>query len=142
MKKLLRNSIFPVIFLFLTACGGQPSTPIVSPPDIPADQKYVVTDPSVPVEAAAGSEFYIAVESNPTTGYHWEVTNSWNPNIMVMAAKEYQSTSLEGIVGGGGLDIWRFNALSAGEVTFTISYFPPGNTTDPQQTLTFTIRVK
>ncbi|MBI5353460.1 MAG: protease inhibitor I42 family protein [Chloroflexi bacterium] len=142
MKKIILATMFVIVFLSLTACGGQPSTPIVSPPDIPADQKYVVTDPSVPIEVAVGGEFYIAVESNPTTGYHWEVMNSWNPNLMVMVANEYQSTSPEGVVGGGGMDIWRFDALSAGDATFTISYFPPGDATDPQQTLTFTVNIR
>ena len=142
MEKNLHYLIFPAILLLLAACGGPPSTPIVSPPDIPADAKYVLTDPSVQLEVAAGGEFYIAVESNPTTGYHWEVMNSWNPNIMVMVANEYQSTSPEGVAGGGGMDIWQFDALSAGDATFTISYFPPGDATDPQQTLTFTVNIR
>ncbi len=141
MKRILLNLVLSALFIFPTACAGQTSTPIASPPDIPADQKYVVTDPAVPLEVSAGTEFYIAAASNPTTGYAWQVLNSWNPNIMVIHATEYQSASPGGVVGGGGLDIWRFDALSAGDMIFTIGYFPPGNTTDPEQTLTFTIRI-
>ncbi len=131
------------IMLFLvSACSAGGSTPIVSPPDIPPAETYVLTDPSVPVEVAAGSEFYIAVPSNPSTGYYWQAMNSWDPNVFVTVATEYQSTSPEGVVGGGGMDIWRFDAIGAGEETLVLSYFPPGITGSPEQTLTFTIRVK
>ena len=144
MKKLLIRSIFPAILLLATACAGQSSTPtpIVSPPDISPVENYVLTDPSVPIEVTAGSEFYIAVPSNPTTGYHWQVMNSWDPQVMLVKATEYQSTSPEGVVGGGGMDIWRFDAVGPGDATFVLSYFPPSNNSDPEQTMTFTVKVK
>ena len=142
MRRIPSKLLLSVLLLLLSACSGQTSTPIVSPPDIPSDQGYSATDPSVPLEVTAGTEFYIAAPSNPSTGYAWQVMNSWNPKIMVMHAAEYQSTAPEGIVGGGGLDIWRFDALSAGDVTFVISSFPPGNTNDPEQTLTFVINIR
>jgi inhibitor of cysteine peptidase len=142
MKKLLPGLAFPVLVLLLTACAGQSSTPIVSPPDIPPTDHYVLTDPSVPLEVTVGDEFYIAVPSNPTTGYHWQVMNSWDPKVMLVHATEYQSTSPKGLVGGGGMDIWRFDAVGPGEAIFTISYFPPSNTDTPEQTMTFTVKVK
>lgn len=144
MKKLLMHSIFPVILLLITACASQPptATPIVSPPDISSVQDYALTDPSVPIEVAAGSEFYIAVPSNHTTGYHWQVMNSWDPQVMLVTAVEYQNISPEGIVGGGGMDVWLFDAVSAGEATFILSYFAPSTNSNPDQTMTFRVKVK
>ena len=138
MKKILLNSILPSILLLVSACTGQASTPIVSPP---ANQ-YTLTDPAVPLEISNGSEFYIAVPSNPSTGYHWQVMNDWDPKVFVTRGTLYQSTSPEGIVGGGGMDIFLFQAVGTGEAVFTIGYFPPANTDTPEQTLTFTVQVK
>jgi hypothetical protein len=45
-------------------------------------------------------------------------------------------------VGGGGIDVFLFQAVGTGEATFIVSYFPPANTDTPEQTLTFTVRVK
>ncbi len=144
MKKLLFSLIIPASLLLITACAGQSLTftPIVSPPDIPPVEKYILTDPATPIETTAGSEFYIAVPSNPSTGYHWQVMNDWDSKVMVVHATEYQSTSPEGLVGGGGMDIWVFDAVGPGETTFKVSYFPPANNNTPEQTMTFMVQVK
>ncbi len=54
MKRLLPGLIFPIVLLLVTACS-------------PSAKQYAVTDPAIPLEVSAGSEFYIAVPSNPTT---------------------------------------------------------------------------
>ena len=61
MKKIL---VIPLLIALLTACSqniatAEPSTPAVN-----------VSDPAKILEAAAGNEFKIVIDSNPTTGYH------------------------------------------------------------------------
>ena len=41
MKKLLLNSIFPVLLLLVTACDGKTSTPTMSPDDIEKEEQAV-----------------------------------------------------------------------------------------------------
>ncbi|MFN8413557.1 MAG: protease inhibitor I42 family protein [Anaerolineales bacterium] len=131
MKKLLAYLVF-VMTVLLTACGSQPTA-------VPA---YAPTDPSTPIEVMAGSDFQIIVESNPSTGYHWQVMNDWDPNVFVTNGSEYQSTSPSGVVGGGGVDVWSLKAVNSGQDVFTLGYFPPGANTSATQTVTFTIKVK
>ena len=68
--------------------------------------------------------------------------NKWDQNIFVITGTEYQSASSPNVVGGGGIDIWKFRAIGAGEDVFTIGNFPLGSTDNPEQTLTFTVKVK
>lgn len=138
MKKLVLRTIFPALVFLSAACSGQASTPVVAPPA----ENYAETNPSAPLEVTAGSEFYIAVPSNPSTGYHWEVMNELDPAVVKLQSNEYISTSTDPMPGSGGMDIWHFTAVGPGEAEFTISSFPPSDPNSAEQTLTFTIKVK
>lgn len=128
MKKIL--SLVILVFIFLPACGGKSPT-------------LQVSDPQQPIEVGAGKEFAIVLESNPTTGYHWEIVGELDPNKVEFIKNEYTSTSDPNLVGGGGLDVWTFKATNTGETQVTLGYYPPSNEpVDPQQTTTFTVTVK
>jgi predicted secreted protein len=63
--------------------------------------------------------------------------------VVEFVSREYQSTREPGLVGGGGLDVWTFKAVGAGETTITFGQYPPSNDpVDPEQAQTFTIVVK
>jgi predicted secreted protein len=112
-------------FLVVVACAPKPSSP---------DQT---------IETGPGKNFQIMIESNPTTGYHWEIVGELDKSVVEFVSKEYQSTSQPGLAGGGGVDIWTFKAVAAGQTKITLGSYPPSNTaTDPAQTETFTISVK
>jgi predicted secreted protein len=101
------------------------------------------TDPASAIEAEAGKEFTIVLTSNPTTGYHWELVGDLDGDVIEFVSQEYQSTSEPGLAGGGGLDIWTFRAVGAGETTITLGHYPPSNDpVDPEETQTFTVIVK
>jgi inhibitor of cysteine peptidase len=134
MKKLLLCSIYLTLLFLSAACAGQVSTPVVS--------TYAETNPAAPLEATAGSEFYIAVPSNPSTGYHWEVMSELDPTVVKLQSNEYVSASADSMPGSGGMDIWHLAAVGAGEAEFTVSSFPPSDPNTAEQTLTFTIKVK
>ncbi|MCX6056966.1 MAG: protease inhibitor I42 family protein [Chloroflexi bacterium] len=118
-----------VLIFLLSACGSAPD--------------LQVSDSQKVIEVNAGKEFNIVLEANPTTGYHWAIVGELDPNVVGFVKNEYTSTSDPNLVGGGGVDIWTFKALSAGETQITLGYYPPSNEpVDPQQTVTFTISVK
>lgn len=101
-----------------------------------------VTDPQQPLEATAGSEFTIVLESNPTTGYHWDIAGESDGNIVQLVFREYKGDEPV-MPGSGGVDIWTFKAVNTGETHITLGYYPPSNDpVDPQQTETFTVIVK
>lgn len=125
------KKIFTLLFLavLLTACSSKPTEP---------------TDPEKTIDVSAGAEFKIIIESNPTTGYHWEIVQgSLDENLVEFVSKEYESTSEPGLVGGGGIDIWTFKALNPGEAKIVLGSYPPSNTaTEPERTETFSVNIK
>jgi inhibitor of cysteine peptidase len=128
----MKPILLPVLFfmLLLAACGS-------------ADSALQVTDPQQPIEVRAGEEFVIVLESNPTTGYQWKIVGDVDGAVVEFVESEYKSTSAPNLVGSGGLDLWTFKAVNAGETQVTLGYYPPSNDpTDPQQTETFTVIVK
>jgi predicted secreted protein len=124
MKKIFLAGMFLVV-LALTACTPKPSSP---------DQV---------IETGPGKNFQIIIESNPTTGYHWEIVGELDKSVVEFVNKEYKSSGAPGLVGAGGIDIWTFKAVAAGETQITLGSYPPSSTaTDPAQTETFTVHVK
>ena len=100
------------------------------------------TDPLVTIETSAGKEFKLVIESNPTTGYHWEIIGELDNNVVKFVSKDYKADTPQ-ITGSGGVDIWVFKAVGAGKTTITLGYFPPSNTpTDPAQSETFNVSVQ
>ncbi len=122
-----------VFALTLAACGGKPTKSPV--------EELVLSDPGKTIEAAAGSEFKIVIESNPSTGYHWELVSELDGGILQFVSKDYRADEPV-MPGSGGVDVWTFRALAAGETTITLGYYPPGQGEPAAQEVTFTVVVK
>lgn len=124
--------LMAAILLALTACGGKPTEEPISP----------ISDAGKSIEVTAGNEFKIMIESNPSTGYHWEVIGELDESIVQFIEREYRASEPV-MPGSGGKDVWTFKALAAGETSVTLGYYPPSNeAVEPAQTVTFTIVVK
>lgn len=132
MKKLL---VFLMIAsLTLTACGSKTES------GGPAELQ--ISDPAKNLEATVGNEFKILIESNPSTGYHWELVGDLDATVVEFVSNEYKGDE-PAIPGSGGVQVWTFKAVSAGEAQITLGYYPPSNEpTDPQQIVTFAVTVK
>lgn len=130
----------PFLFLVATfvilACGSDPLTPPAQVPAPPA------SDPALAIEVTTGDEFKIVLDANPSTGYHWELDEDTAPDTIEFVSREYVAD--EPVApGSGGSEIWTFKALSPGDVQITLGYYPPSNEpADPQQTQTFTVKVR
>jgi predicted secreted protein len=127
-----KNLLFiALMILSLAACGGNKKSTLN------------VSDPQQPIEVGSGKEFSIMLKANPTTGYHWAIVGELDKNVVEFVKKDYTSTSDLKLAGGGGLDVWTFKAVNAGETQVTLGYYPPSNNpVDPQQTRTFTVVIK
>ena len=132
MKKVY---LFVVVVAFaLSGCGAKNAVP-----DRPSE--LVISDPAHQLEAEAGKEFKIILDSNPTTGYHWEVMGELDESVVVFVSKNYKADGLQ-VTGSGGKDVWVFKAIAAGEATITLGYYPPDASADAEQTITFNVVVK
>ena len=120
---------------FLVACAA----PTPAPEEPAQSSMPALTDPSQPILVNAGETFFIVVESNPSTGYHWEIVGDLNGVELV--SREY--TAGEPVIpGSGGVEVWIFKAVSAGETTLVLGNFPPGESTTAEQELQFTITIQ
>jgi inhibitor of cysteine peptidase len=70
------------------------------------------------ITASVGEEFVIALESNPTTGYKWEV--HFDSSILQLVAREFSAYSSG--VGSGGVERFRLKALTAGVTQLELTY--------------------
>lgn len=139
------NRIFSIMIVttLLTGCATLTSTPTPTlPPTVetpntlpePTDHTQLIT---VPV----GETFDLVVPSNASTGYRWEIVPELNETMVELIARDYIAQEPV-IPGSGGVDVWTFRAVNAGDTTIVLGYYPPGNETDPDETVTFSIHVE
>lgn len=132
MKKLL--IVLFASALALSACGGKQT-------ETPAAPRLDISEPGKSIEVAAGNEFKIVIESNPSTGYHWDLVGALDESIIQFVSRDYRADEPV-MPGSGGKDVWVFKAIAAGETTITLGNFPPGVDGTAAQEVTFTVVVK
>lgn len=131
----MKNMFFVLVVatLALTACGGKPTE--TSAPHLE------ISDPGKSIEVAAGSEFKIIIESNPSTGYQWKMVGELDEGILQFVSMDYRADEPV-MPGSGGADVWIFKAVAAGETKIVLGNYPPGQGEPAAQEITFTIIVK
>lgn len=132
-----------LVTILLTACAASPSTP--TPPLPPtAETPNPLPEPSDPTQVIpvkAGETFNLVLPSNPSTGYQWNIIPELDVNLVEFIEQNYIAEEPV-LPGSGGMDIWTFRALNTGDTTIVLGYYPPGNDTDPEEAVTFSIRVE
>jgi inhibitor of cysteine peptidase len=90
-----------------------------------------------------GQTLAISLESNPTTGYGWQVLEMDAAVLQQSGDAEYkQSSGSEGLVGAGGVETLRFEALAPGQTTLTLGYMRPWESVQPLETFTLQVTVQ
>ena len=76
------------------------------------------------VELEQGQILVVTLESNPTTGYRWEQAENQESILQQMGEAEFKpsETGEPPLVGAGGWEIFRFKAISAGQMTLQLVY--------------------
>ncbi|HEY45425.1 MAG: hypothetical protein AMJ88_12770 [Anaerolineae bacterium SM23_ 63] len=74
------------------------------------------------VEVKKGQVLAISLESNPTTGYMWEVLKIDESMLEQLGESEFISSESEGLVGVGGVEVLRFRALGVGTTNVELGY--------------------
>ena len=83
------------------------------------------TDSGQTIDIGINQEFVIALGSNPTTGYSWQ--ESHDETMLKLVEKTYEpgEEAKQGMVGAGGVELFRFKALETGETEITLVYKRP-----------------
>ena len=78
------------------------------------------------VELRKNQSFIISLESNPTTGYSWEVSALDERLLQQNGAPEF--TPQTDRIGAGGIQTFHFRAIERGETQLTLVYRRPWET--------------
>ena len=82
------------------------------------------TDSSKTIKTKVGQEFVIVLDSNPTTGYGWQLAGEIDKKVLSIVEITHK-TSKSGRIGAGGKDRWTLKGLRAGTVTLSLQYVRP-----------------
>ena len=140
MKKiylLLSVATLSIACLTLTPTTEPTLEPAIESTPETAIEPPATSDPAQPIDVQAGETFVIVLDTNPSTGYHWEVLGELIGAEFV--SRDYIADEPV-MPGSGGVDVWTFKALSAGEAQVTFGNYPPSG--EAEQTVTFNISVK
>jgi inhibitor of cysteine peptidase len=96
------------------------------------------TNVILPVSA----KFTVALSSNPTTGYAWEVAERDAATLENTDQRYVPDPASEGLVGGGGTDVWEFTAGAVGDSTLRLVYHRPWETVEPAESFELAVSVR
>ena len=99
-------------------------------------------DPTVPVEVQQGTSFALVLESNPSTGYQWQLAQPLDTSVVQAMASKYRPAA-NAMPGAAGSEEWLFRAAGAGRTTIVLSYVRPWEKgVKPIKTSTFHVIVQ
>ena len=131
--KLVRTFVVMSFFLVLalfSGCGTN-STHITE------------VDNGKQITIKSGDEFTLTLDSNPTTGYSWQVTEIDTTILVQEGDPEYkQSSGTEGLVGAGGTETFRFKGAGTGAATLELGYMRPWESVPPIETFSLQVIVQ
>ncbi|MBE9482692.1 MAG: protease inhibitor I42 family protein [Chloroflexi bacterium] len=99
------------------------------------------TDSGRTIDIGVNQEFIIALGSNPTTGYMWQA--SYDETMLELVENTYEPGEYvqQVVVGAGGTELFRFQALQVGQTEITMVYKRPWEEEVLDQKV-FTINIK
>lgn len=113
-----------VLMVLATACLLVLAAHCAHAQEPPLTQKKVYSGSENPFAMKGGDEFVLTLESNPTTGYRWQLAEKPDENIVKLVSSEYKATGTK-LVGAGGNDVWTFRAEGKGKTTINLIYVRP-----------------
>ena len=142
MRKML---LLLAVLILLLGCATFSTTPTPTPPLLPTGETPnplpEPTDPSQLIVVSPSEAFDIVLPSNSSTGYRWNLVRELDANLLQLVEQTYVAEQPV-IPGSGGVDVWTFSAIATGETTIELGYYPPSGDAQPQETVTFSIRVE
>ncbi len=94
------------------------------------------------VEVTAGKMFTLTLESNPSTGYQWEIVQPLDETKVKLVEQLYNAAKTDR-VGAAGVELWVFKAVAPGETTISMKYVRPWEKdVAPVETATFAVTIK
>jgi len=126
----------------LVACGDDDSGGGSTPPT-PRELQLSDADSGATVRADAGSTIIVALTSNRSTGYAWQVRDPLPQQLTQSGDVRYVPPgSTEPVAGAPGTEVFTFRAASAGTAELTLDYVRSFEDGEPASTFAVTIDIK
>ncbi len=136
----MKLSFFAVIFLSLVLGFGPVFACNCGQNNTTGTMDY--SEPAKPISVAPGDNFTIALESNPTTGFLWELAGKLDPSVVKFSGSTYVSSKSD-LNGAPGKEVWTFTAVNRGTTTIPMKYSRPWEKNEPPvKTAVFTVVVR
>ena len=138
-----RIYVMLIVTILLTGCATSSFTPTPTLPPTAETPNTLPepTDPTQLITVKAGETFDLVVPANSSTGYRWGLIPELDTNVVESVGQNYIAEQPV-MPGSGGVDVWTFHAINAAATTIVLGHYPPGNETDPEETVMFSIRVE
>jgi inhibitor of cysteine peptidase len=97
------------------------------------------------VELALGQDLTITLESNPSTGFRWEVVEIDQPILQQVGEAQYvpADPNQSPLPGQAGRETLRFQAVAPGRITLQLAYHRSWEkNVEPQKTYTLHVLVR
>lgn len=118
MKRLvIVYSAFLMAAILLTGCKEETPQKIIALSQEEGISKIVI-------QIKKGEKFLISLDSNPTTGYSWQLAKPLDEKIIRLVSSKYKAPKTE-LVGVGGRESWTFKALGRGKTKIIFVYARP-----------------
>lgn len=113
-----------------------------SPSPSPSAVSILTTVAGDNINVKANNTFQISLTSNPTTGYSWSLSPSYDPAIVKQMSNNFVA-STNGQVGASGTETWTFKGLKSGTTTLSFIYSRSWETdVPPVKTESYQVTVK
>jgi inhibitor of cysteine peptidase len=94
------------------------------------------------IETIAGKNFTITLDSNPTTGYQWQIARQIDIGLVEIIDSQY-ITPKTSLVGAPGKEEWHFKAIKQGKTIISFDYVRPWEKDElPVQTESFIVVIR
>ena len=101
------------------------------------DIRLAASDSGKTVIMHVGQKAIVTLDSNPSTGYSWRLTQL-DPTIVENTSQKYIAPSGQAI-GAGGTEQWEFTARSVGATKLRLEYVGPGDSSGAAPTTIFEV---
>jgi inhibitor of cysteine peptidase len=93
-----------VVWSMAAACGGDGDVLVLTDAETGSE-----------IEVDSGEQFEVRLDSNPSTGYSWQISEMTTPELVVLESQTHVAADTD-LVGAAGTDVFVFTAVGGAGV--------------------------
>jgi inhibitor of cysteine peptidase len=137
MVTRVQPTVAPTLTIAPTAIASTPSS---IPTSTKGTMRLTNTDTGKKIDLALGEVLEIAFETSTIEGYEWQVMTVNSAVLKQMGDPVF--TRQSNAMGNPGVQVWKFQAVNAGNTLLKLGYAQWFNKTVPNPTFEVTVNVK